>query len=67
MASIFSPTAFALGLGVFADQEGGQIGVNFANAGMVTASNFSYSTCITMLLFDFFFYAFFEYGRFRLL
>jgi ABC-type lipoprotein export system ATPase subunit len=57
-ASLLSPTAFSLGLGVFADQEGGQVGVLPGNAGVVTASNYSYSTCITMMLFDFFFYAF---------
>lgn len=58
MASLLSPTAFTLGMGVFADQEGGQVGVKLENINTVTASNFSVGAAITMMLVDFFLYAF---------
>ena len=48
MASLLSPTAFALGTDVFADFEGGEIGVRHSNIHEVT-SNYSYSACVGMM------------------
>lgn len=48
---ILAPACFALGANVFADFEGGLVGVQRSNVGQET-SNFSYNACIAMLLFD---------------
>jgi ATP-binding cassette subfamily A (ABC1) protein 3 len=48
---LLAPACFALGANVFADYEGGLVGVQFSNASQTT-SNFSYSACVSMLIFD---------------
>mmetsp|Transcript_62430 Transcript_62430/g.122842 ORF Transcript_62430/g.122842 Transcript_62430/m.122842 type:complete len:2323 (-) Transcript_62430:80-7048(-) len=48
---ILAPACFALGAEVFADYEGGLVGVQSSNLSIET-SNFSYSLCVGMLFFD---------------
>lgn len=48
---LLAPACFALGANVFADYEGGLVGVHFDNASELT-SNFSYDICVGMLVFD---------------
>ena len=48
---ILAPACFALGAEVFADYEGGLVGVQASNVNLET-SNFSYSLCVGMLFFD---------------
>lgn len=56
-ACLLAPTCFALGATVFADFEGGLVGVQSSNLDDST-SNFSYNLCIGMLTFDVFLYGF---------
>ena len=48
---ILAPACFALGAEVFADYEGGLVGVQSSNINLET-SNFTYSLCVGMLFFD---------------
>lgn len=48
---ILAPACFALGAEVFADYEGGLVGVQASNVDLET-SNFTYSLCVGMLFFD---------------
>lgn len=48
---ILAPACFALGASVFADYEGGLVGVQSSNAGQET-SNFTYNACVGMMFFD---------------
>jgi ATP-binding cassette subfamily A (ABC1) protein 3 len=50
-ACLLAPTCFALGANVFADYEGGLVGVQTDNASTET-SGFSYSLCVGMLFVD---------------
>ena len=50
-----APACFALGANVFANYEGGLVGVQSDNVNQAT-SNFTYSACLGMLFFDAFFY-----------
>lgn len=52
---LLAPSCFALGADVFANYEGGLIGVQPSNSSDLT-SNFSYSICISMLIVDAFLY-----------
>eukprot|EP01034_Spumella_vulgaris_P033380 gene33380-41193_t len=51
---ILAPACFALGANVFADYEGGLVGVRSSNAGQET-SNFTYNACVGMMFFDAYF------------
>lgn len=53
---LLAPACFALGATVFADYEGGLVGVQWSNIGQTT-SNFSYRLCIAMLIADSILYA----------
>lgn len=48
---LLAPACFALGANVYADFEGGLVGVQVDNSNTMT-SNFSYSICIGMMFFD---------------
>lgn len=48
---LLAPSCFALGANVFADFEGGLVGVQTYNADTLT-SNFSYAICVGMLIVD---------------
>ena len=48
---ILAPACFALGANVFADYEGGLVGIQSDNY-TEESSNFSYSACVGMLLLD---------------
>jgi ATP-binding cassette, subfamily A (ABC1), member 3 len=48
---LLAPSCFALGANVFADFEGGLVGVQVSNSGTLT-SNFSYAVCVGMLFVD---------------
>jgi ATP-binding cassette subfamily A (ABC1) protein 3 len=48
---LLAPSCFALGANVFADFEGGLVGVQMSNFSQET-SNFSYSLCVGMMLVD---------------
>jgi ATP-binding cassette subfamily A (ABC1) protein 3 len=48
---ILAPACFALGAEVFADYEGGLVGVQASNLDLET-SNFTYSLCVGMMFFD---------------
>ena len=48
---ILAPACFALGAEVFADYEGGLVGVQSSNLSLET-SNFTYAACVGMLFFD---------------
>jgi hypothetical protein len=50
-ACLLAPACFALGANVFADYEGGLVGVQANNVNQET-SNFTYNLCIGMLFFD---------------
>jgi ATP-binding cassette subfamily A (ABC1) protein 3 len=54
-ACLLAPTCFALGANVFADYEGGLVGIQSDNVSQET-SNFTYSLCVGMLFFDAFLY-----------
>jgi hypothetical protein len=67
---LLAPACFALGANVFADFEGGLVGIQASNYKQ-TSSNFSYSTCVGMLFLDAVIYGvmvqtlYFEYGKVR--
>jgi ATP-binding cassette, subfamily A (ABC1), member 3 len=48
---LLAPSCFALGANVFANYEGGLVGVQFSNSAVETA-NFSYSLCVGMMVVD---------------
>mmetsp|Transcript_26423 Transcript_26423/g.39214 ORF Transcript_26423/g.39214 Transcript_26423/m.39214 type:complete len:1955 (+) Transcript_26423:136-6000(+) len=48
---LLAPSCFALGANVFADYEGGLVGVQTSNSSEMT-SNFSYALCVTMMCVD---------------
>jgi len=48
---VLAPACFALGAEVFADYEGGLVGVQASNVNLET-SNFTYNLCVGMLFFD---------------
>lgn len=48
---LLAPACFALGANVFADYEGGLVGVQEGNASEET-SNFSYALCVSMMMVD---------------
>lgn len=48
---LLAPACFALGANVFADYEGGLVGVQWSNSSTET-NNFSYSLCVGMLIID---------------
>ncbi len=48
---VLAPACFALGANVFADYEGGLVGVQSTNYNQET-SNFTYASCVGMMLFD---------------
>lgn len=48
---LLAPSCFALGANVFANYEGGLVGVQLSNANVET-SNFSYSLCVGMMIVD---------------
>lgn len=54
---VLAPACFALGADVFADYEGGLVGVTGNNYSEET-SNFTYDTCVYMMLFDALLYGF---------
>jgi ABC-type Na+ transport system ATPase subunit NatA len=51
LTSLFSPTAFALGAGVLADLETGQIGIN-AGSMFTVVGNYTFFNCLFMLSLD---------------
>lgn len=50
-ACLLAPACFALGANVFADYEGGLVGIQSSNVDQET-SNFTYNLCVGMLFFD---------------
>ena len=57
---LLAPACFALGANVFADYEGGLVGVQLSNSSTET-SNFSYALCVSMLIVDAVLYGFFAW------
>lgn len=56
LGCLLAPTCFALGTSVFAEYEGGLVGVQWSNASSLSGLNFSYWLCVGMLILDFFLY-----------
>lgn len=54
---LLAPACFALGAEVFAQYEGGMVGIQTSNINQ-QANNFTYTACVGMMIFDVFLYGF---------